>query len=239
MTQRRLPSVDWIAFGVGLTALALHYLWPPLISVAALAVFLPALLREAGWLRDADEFTLGVMRRAGFHALLAVVGLFLLNFVLAHAGAYAASERFGPSGDEIPRKLTLGVYLVSYLMQYWGARQGVYRILLGFAVLTLAPLVGFTRPAYGSVFRRYEAGITVATALVLAALALLVRARPRLGGGVLVVLFGVVTLLLAWQARDLQLLRGSVGVFLQVALGFGCSGWALLRESRTARDLAE
>jgi len=239
MTHRRLPSVDWIAFGVGLIALALHYLWPPLISVAAAAVFLPALLREAGWLRDADEFTLGVMRRAGFHALLAVVGLFLLNFVLTHAGAYEASKHFGPSGDELPRKLTLGVYLVSYLLQYWGARQGVYRIFLGLAVVTLAPLVGFTRPAYGSEFRQYEADIAVATALVMAALALLVRARPRLGGGVLVALFGVATLLLAWQARDLQLLRGGVGVFLQVALGFGCTGWALLRESRTARDLAE
>lgn len=79
----------------------------------------------------------------------------------------------------------------------------------------------------------------IAFGVGLAALALLVRARPCLGGDVLVVLFGVVTLLLAWQARDHQLLRGSVGVFLQVALGFGCTGWALLRESRTASDLAE
>lgn len=193
---------------MGLTALALHYLWPPLISVAAAAVFLPVLLREAGWLRDADEFTLGVMRRAGFHALLAVEGLFLLNFVPAHPGACEASERPGPSGDELPRKLTLGVYLVGYLVQYWGARQGVYRTFLGLAVLTLAPLVGLARPAYGAEFRLYGSGVTVATALVLAALALLVRARPRLGGGVLVALLGVVTLLLAWQARDLQWLRG-------------------------------
>jgi hypothetical protein len=44
---------------------------------------LPSALRELGILRDADEYTLGAMRRAGFHAALAVAAMLALGHGLA------------------------------------------------------------------------------------------------------------------------------------------------------------
>ena len=137
-------------------------------------------------------------------------------------------------GSETLRKALIWVFLISYLIQYWGARGGVARVLLGAAVMTLAPVAFLLKPGDypwpgtlaavadrqcrrswprwpgSSTARRAPAAILlVAVCIVaLAALAKTGLADPRVGWGV-------------------------ISVMLQAALVFGVTGVALLRETRT------
>ena len=230
-TVRRLPSADWIAFGIAVAALCLHYVFPPITGFLILAVFAPSVLREIGVLKDADEWTRGIMHRAGFHGLLAVGGLIALNYLLVLIGWFESSKDLPmPFTDETMRKAVIWVFLVSYLIQYWGPREGVFRILMATAVVGLAPLFGAARhPEYVGTYL-LGAGIN---ALVMVVPALLVRRWPRLGGGVLLflfcalVVFGVSTV----TPSNIEAARwGMISVWLQAGLIFGITGIALLRE---------
>ncbi len=231
-TVRRLPSADWIAFGVVLSALFLQYLWPAIMGFIIVAVFMPSLLREIGVLRDADEWTRGIMHRAGFHGLLAVGGIIALNYLLILFGWFEPTEKLRlPFSDETMRKAVIWVFLVSYLIQYWGAREGVFRILLGAALVGLAPLIAVTR--YPDHLGIYLLGSLINAAVMLGP-AFLVRRWPRLGAGVLLfllcalVVFGASTV----TASNLEAARwGMIQVWLQAGLIFGITGLALLRET--------
>jgi len=231
-TVRRLPSADWIAFGVALSALFLQYLWPAVMGFIIVAVFAPSVLREIGVLRDADEWSRGIMHRAGFHGLLAVGGIIALNYLLILFGWFEPTEELRlPFADETMRKAVIWVFLVSYLIQYWGAREGVFRILLGAALVGLAPLVAVVR--YPDHLGTYLLGSLINAAVMLGP-AFLVRGWPRLGAGVLLfllcalVVFGVTTV----TPSNLEAARwGMIQVWLQAGLIFGITGLALLRES--------
>ena len=229
---RPLPSADWIAFGIGALGLAIQYLYPPALTLVAMAVFVPSFLREVGWLGDADELTIEVMHRAGFHALLAVAMLIFLNHLLPAVGWFdPAGSDFGD--DAFPaeplRKAVVWVFLLSYLIQYWGTRQGVTRILLGLALMLLTSLVGL--------FRHFDEqgfafiGVTVGSALVFVAASVLVHRRPRLGGLALLGLGSVLLVLGAREMRDPRITWGMLSILLQVLLVFGVTGLALLRET--------
>lgn len=233
---RRLPSLDWLAFGIGMGAMFLHYLWPPLLAVVALAVFAPSVLRELGIIRDADEYTLGVMRRAGFHAALAAGALIFLDHGLAVLGLYPDVKMSGEPtvlGAETLRKALIWVFLISYLIQYWGARGGVARVLLGAAIMTLAPVAFLLRPeAYP------WPGTLVAMAIgssgVMAAMAWIVSRAPRAGGFMLVAVCIVALAALAKTGlTDPRVRWGVISTMLQAALVFGVTGVALLREAKT------
>jgi hypothetical protein len=128
--------------------------------------------------------------------------------------------------------IPLGVFLVSYLIQYWEAREGVFRILLGMAAMTVTAMVGYLRVECEPGFRLIAMGSVLGTASGLVGLAVLVRTRPWLGARILIALTAVVTVFLGWMALEPRLLWGSVQGIVQVGLVFGCTGWALLRESR-------
>ena len=233
---RKLPSLDWLAFGIGVGAMFLHYLWPPLLAVVALAVFAPSILRELGIIKDADEYTLGVMRRAGFHAALAVGALIFLDHALAimglHPGRQSPAEPM-VLGSETLRKALIWVFLISYLIQYWGARGGVARVLLGAAVMTLAPVAFLLSPGdypWPGTF----AAVAIGSAVVMAALAWIVNRTPRAGGALLVTVCIVALAALAKTGlADPRARWGVISVMLQAALVFGVTGVALLRETRT------
>lgn len=234
---RRLPSADWVAFGIGLAAMFLSYLRPALMGLVAVAVFAPSALRELGILRDADEYTLGVMRRAGFHAALAVAAMLALDYGLALAGLYPAEPLSDATvlGAETLRKAAVWVFLLSYLIQYWGARGGAVRVLLGVAVMSLAPLVAFLRPDLQESMRPLAGTmvvVTVANAVVLAGLALVVRRWPRAGGGLLVVACVAFLAVMAGTGLDNPRARwGVIAAMVQAALVYGVTGVALLRET--------
>ena len=222
---RRLPSVDWFAFGIGVTAFALQHRWWWLQGVAAAAITLPSVLREIGVLKDADEFTRTVARRAGFHAMAFVSGLYLLTIILHQCGVAD-----GTLGSAETVKITEAIFLISYLLQYWGAREGVFRLFLGSAAVTASGLAGFWRPENPTTFRLTALGALLGFALFQSGLALLVRMHPRAAGRALMLLMVGATGFYAWVSTD----SGTwplVGGILQIALFFGVTGWVLLRES--------
>ena len=71
---RRFANADWI----GLALVTLGFTLSMTVGTMRWAAFLwlggclPLLLREAGWLRDGDEYQRQHMRRAGLHAFLAM-----------------------------------------------------------------------------------------------------------------------------------------------------------------------
>ena len=228
---KKLPSADWIAFGVGVAAMALHYVYPPLLSLVAFAVFAPSILRELGVLNDADELARQIMHRAGFHSALMACALIFLNH-LAPALGFQTNEITGHHllGGEIMRKGVVWVFVVSYLIQYWGAREGVYRMLLVVALMTMASLVGFLSGPGNE--RLLFASVTIGISLAIALLGLLVRRWPRTGGGVLSVIFIGFLALSLINIRDPKMTVGMVSTLIQTAMIFGVTGMALLRESR-------
>ncbi len=147
--SRRLPSIDWIALGLGVLALALSRIqapgWSSWVGLVGLAVFGPPLLRELGWLKDEDEFSRDMRWRAGFHAALILALFLFLNkalypLIASHPDAMARKIWFFPP-DYLRESLVL-VFLLSFLIQYWGAPKGVFRILLGIAGISIIELVG-------------------------------------------------------------------------------------------------
>jgi hypothetical protein len=194
-------------------------------------------LREIGVLKDVDEWSRGIMHRAGFHGLLAVGGLISLNYLSVLTGRYEPTAVMpAPFSDEMVRKAVVWVFLVSYLIQYWGPREGVFRILMAAAVVGLAPLFALGRhPDHAGIYLA-GAGINAAVMIVPA---LLVRRWPRLGGGVLLlflcalVIFGATAMDLPDDVTSSTVVVarwGMISVWLQAGLIFGITGVALLRE---------
>ncbi len=234
MTMRRLPSADWMAFGVALAAVFLKYLEPTLMTFIALVVFLPSILREVGVLGDGDEWSRGIMHRAGFHAVLAAVAVVTLDYLTVNFGGFdQKGQGIWPLGSSMMRLTVTWVFLVSYVIQYWGAREGVFRILLVEALLFMSPIL--------TVFRNEYPGQTALVALsavvgagIFVGLAFLARRWPRPGALLLVLLLlaqmgGLVraTTLGGWS-------WGFASSVLQAFLVFGISAVVLWRERAQA-----
>ncbi len=209
-------------------------MWPPLLGITLLAVIAPSVLRETGLLRDADEFTRGVMHRAGFHALAVVILLVAANYLLiatrlydplAHASAGITTQ---PFPDETIRKALVWVFLISYLIQYWGAPGGVAWVLVGAAVMTVVPLVILLRPEPYP-WPGLLTAITCGTAAAMVGLAWFVRRRPRIAGWVLLTLFAVILVFSGRPMTDSRVAWSMLSVIFQVALVFGVTGVALLK----------
>ncbi len=230
----KLLSADWLAFGVAVLALFFQYVFPPLMIVVAAAVFVPSALREMGLLHDADEWTIRIMHRAGFHALLVTALLIFLGHLAPALGWVDQAGQIGPETPfvgETLRRAVVWVFLISYLLQYWGGRQGTFRILLGVAVMNLAPLVGMIRHAgmYGGRQNLFFLTVLGAAGLFVA-LAFLARSFPRPTGWLLLTLCGVVVVFMGGQAGDSNGLWGGLALVFQVLLIMGTTGLALVRE---------
>lgn len=102
----------------------------------AAGVFGPPLLREAGLLRDRDEFQRTASLRAGHRAYLAG-GLFLAAVTIVRSWGFAnlSHDAFSASAS---LTVMLVVYLVSYLTSYWGAQKAAFRVLFTFGLFWLA-----------------------------------------------------------------------------------------------------
>ena len=223
---RRLPSADWLAFGLAVvfSAFWMHILVP-------VAVFLPSLLRELGLLKDGDEYTRRVMYRAGFHALLVSA---LLVFATWAAAIPTGTHYTGSllTGETL-RKIIMYTFVVSYLLQYWGSREGSFRILLGMSLWILLPL---SRMLVASQF--FPAGYgwgVVAISASIAGLAFLVRRWPRLGGVLLLVVF-VFAVVAGWGLLGTP--DAAWSILLQACILPGAMGVALLRGSGPQEDVS-
>lgn len=239
--SRRMPSADWLAFGVALAAVFLKYLEPALMSIIALVVFLPSILRELGVLKDADEWTRGIMHRAGFHAALMVVAILTVNYVAVNAGWFEAGpDRRWPLEVQFFRLGVVWIFLVSYVIQYWGARDGVFRILLVVGAMNLAPAMILARGDQQMSWSQggWLALLGGAIACVLfVGLAYLVRRRPRLGASVLLVILVasvVATMVTGLQGREPRQAWDFASSLLQHGIVLGVTAAALFLGERTA-----
>lgn len=233
LTLKRLPSADWLAFGVALAAVFLKYLEPAVMSIIALVVFLPSILRETGVLHDIDEWTRGIMHRAGFHAAMAVVALLTVNYAAVQFGWFAdTAHGHWPLEVQVFRLAAMWVFLVSYVIQYWGAREGVFRILVVAGVLNLAPVAVLLRPDNTMPAAAMSLAAAVAC-LLLVGLAFIVRRWPRAGAAVMAAVLLAGAALVFGVAAGTSTSRWSFAAsVLQNAIVFGVTAIALFCENR-------
>lgn len=128
--DRRPPLATLIAsfFVVGgLLLFEVSWVFPVL---AAVAMFLPGILREMGWLKDKDEFQLLASRRAGYHAYLAG-GLFAFLQVVWFRLAEPAVKFPGALLENVLIVMWF-TWLLSSLIAFWGPHRCARRILLVF-----------------------------------------------------------------------------------------------------------
>ncbi len=250
-SSRRLPSIDWIALGLAVVGLSLSRVpapgWGSWAGLFGLAVFGPPLLRELGILKDEDEYTRDIRWRAGFHAALVMALLVFLNKVLypmiaSHPDAMARKTLFFPV-DYLRQSLVL-VFLLSYLIQYWGPPKGVFRILLGVAGLSIIELL----PVLSSLKDDHWmfALPVLAIAAIATGLAFLTRVKPRPGGYLLlflgIVFAGVVLNVITTMPDDSQIQGGldfRLGTFRSTAMilfVFGATGISLLKADQEDVD---
>ncbi len=226
--NKPLPSLDWIAFGVAFACAALGTVVHQLNILVPVALFLPSLLRELGLVHDKDEFTQQIMHRAGFHALL-VTALVVFS-VWAFARQFTEQFSIDLLTGETLRKVIMYTFVVSYLLQYWGSREGSFRILLGMALWSLTPLVAMLK--HPEMFAHGFGGsvLVVAMALAQVGLAFVVRYWPRLGGVLLVAAWvvsvgsamgmlgeGVLTFAVPSLVLQASILPGAMGLALLLA----------------------
>jgi hypothetical protein len=249
--SRRLPSIDWIALGIGVLGLVLSRIQIPggsnWVGLIGLAVFGPPLLRELGWLKDDDEYSRNIRWRAGFHAVLAVGLLIFLNkllFPLIQSHPDAATGKYTFFPNETMRQYLVVAFLFSYLIQYWGPPLGVFRILLGVAGMTLLEgfLVIVIQRNHPEVYSLVILGIVA----LLVGMAFFTRWKPRIGGIVLLLL-GVSSMVIlvrdfltlppdAEMYDGLAVRMGFVKIGAQSLLVFGVTSLSLLLGNRDEND---
>ena len=121
-----MVSVLLVAAGLVLGA-TVDMTWWVLFAAGA---FGPPLLREAGLLRDQDEFQRLAARRAGHRAYLAG-GLFLCLVTIAkQAGTQNLDHNDFPAAAALT--VMVMTYFLSYVMSFWGAQRAAFRILVAF-----------------------------------------------------------------------------------------------------------
>lgn len=241
-TPMRLLTADRI--GLGLVALGMvgAVVNLPMLALASLGVLGPPLLRELGWLKDDDDFTRQAAHKAGFHAMVVILGLLVIDRLLMRVGD-SLPPAFDRHGLYYPLENTistgLAVFAISYVMQYWGVRVGAVRVVVGAGVLVV--LTGVSNILIGLRFglNRVDFGFFLVTPFILA-LALLVNRRPRLGGGLILALVAAAVIGLARMMAGLDSMPDHVaeqGMFWGLATAmvslvviFGPVGIALLRE---------
>jgi hypothetical protein len=200
---------------------------PAFLAVAGLGAFGPALLREAGLLRDHDEFQREAAASASGHGYLAG-GLFVTAVLVAKG--WSRGDTPDPEAELwlMALGVMLGARFLSYVGRYWDAQKAAFRILVGFGTFWLL----FVLLSHGA-----EPAALAIEALVVPVpfflLAFLSRRFPRAAGAVLLCLVGAG----AWffgvfrhrpDGRYLVVLP----VVLFLLLPLACAGVGLLRVGR-------
>jgi hypothetical protein len=229
-----LPSADWLAVGLAVLGLVLSRFNFHFAALLALGVFGPSLLREVGVLKDSDEWQREIMHRAGFHTSLTLALFVFLNRVLPRFDHQFPELHHGLGvWFDVPFlwKTLVMVFLISYLLQYWGGRSGVARLLLGFGSVWLVDvLINFSRIPGQGLFL----GVGLALVVFMYLLAWSAGRFPRPTGIILLFLMASLFVLGAWTLKDLstEMAVGMVESQIHILLMFGVTGWALLRSHR-------
>lgn len=230
---RKLLSADWVAVGLAMLGLVLGRLSLPLTGVLGLAVFGPAVLREVGLLRDADEWVRSVMHRAGFHAAVALALFIFLGRVLPAFESPYPDLGLGKGawfGQTFLWQTLVLVFLVSYLIQYWGAVPGSARILVGFGCFMMLD-GGVLAVRHGMWANVWPLGVS-ALMMFLLGWAAVQWHRPV--GGILLLICAIPLVLWLAVGRELSqdMLAQMVASLVHTLLIFGVTGLVLVRSGK-------
>jgi hypothetical protein len=231
---RKLPSADWVAVGLAMLGLVLGRLSLPLTGILGLAVFGPALLREVGLLGDSDEWMRSVMHRAGFHAAVALALFIFLGRVLPHYDSpypELITEKGVWFGPTFLWQTLVMVFLISYLIQYWGSVSGSARILMGFGCFLFLD-GGVLAVRHGMWANVWPLGVSALFMLLLGWAAL---RWPRIIGGILLLICAVPLIL--WLTTRMShwstdMMARMVASMVHTVLVFGVTGAVLIRSAR-------
>jgi hypothetical protein len=134
--RRRLPVVRLASVALVVLGFALTSWTEWALLLVAFGAFGPGLLREFGRLADQDEFQRLAAYRAGFHAFLATGVAGFAVFAWLRGGGRPA-----PDAADVPAVLLAVLWftwLLSSLVQFWGAEKAAARLLVAFGVVWLA-----------------------------------------------------------------------------------------------------
>ncbi len=219
-----IASVALVVAGLFLGA-TVNMAWLILLAVGS---FGPGLLREAGLLKDRDEFQHQITIRSGYRAYLAG-GIFLTAVVIARTwGLRNLDDTAFPAGPVLA--LMLVTYFISYLTGYWGAQKAAFRILIAFGSfwMVFSILSGL---AEGVVSILMQCLVPLPFFL----LAFLSRRWPRVVG-LFLVLFGIVAFFSFDLYKALGERPGQLFVVVLLFLPLVYSGIALWIGARRAPD---
>ena len=140
----KISSIQAISGGLVLSGFLLTNIsWWFFLLVGA-GAFGPGLLREAGWLRDKDEFQRRAEWRAAYHAWL-VAGITAVGLI----AWIRSGDRVIDQPQELPTlflALLWFTWFLSSLLAYWGPQKTAARVLTAFGVawliFTIASNVG-------------------------------------------------------------------------------------------------
>jgi hypothetical protein len=170
-------------------------------ALIAVGLFGPWLLRGLGVLKQ-DEFREEAARRAAEIAL-ATTGLFLVGVLVANGMGGTYSEAVKITYDEVPASLPLVILALSYqiasLIRFWGVRVAASRIFFGLGMVWICLAVGALFLEEDPVSAG-DLAVFVLITLGFMGLAFLSLRRPRIAGGVALLL----SLLLIWATGFLQ-----------------------------------
>jgi hypothetical protein len=221
--------VSGLGFIVGI-ALAI-ILTPYFALFAAVAAFLPDLLRLAGYLRDIDEFQAEVAGNAA-RAAVAVAAVYLA-LMYAAADTLLQDPESQQSAWLIAFALILATRYLVYVVSYWNPRLAALRVLFAFggfwaAFIALSEWGSWTAMAI-------EALVVV---VPFAVAGLLARRFPRVvGWGCLALAVGAIVFFNLH--RMLQGDLGAFTVFVLIPVPLATIGAGLIRHGREVSDEEE
>jgi hypothetical protein len=232
----RMPRADWIAFICAAAILCLAYAWPPVQSFAALAIFAPAVLRDINVLRDGGQRARDAAYRAGFHAFVLLVAMFLISHILVRCGVIVEDigSRTPILSESYLRGLLVAAYLVSYVLQMFGPRDGSFAILLGAALMSLAPVPAILMGQRSAGFVPAGVIVLAAIAAVMVTAACAARSWPRPVGWALSATFMVGVVVIPILGRGSLPAEAQISALVQLGLAFGSTGLALLKREHGA-----
>lgn len=237
---RRLPSADRVGLGLAFLGFYLGRLLqnPVAQAIPWIVVLGLPLLRETGLIRDADERIRALVRRAGLHAFLVTGCLLVANRMLFKFAAHMPQlPEHSALYYSLPSLLStlVCVYLVSYLLQYWGAHEGGFRILMGFAAILLVETMWAL--VYNTMMDASAYGLMAGLVVGLVLMAFGCRRWPRGVGGLLLcfVVLGMADFSVDMvQSIDMHVFWARLDSLVSAGvLVGGLGGYLILRGRRT------
>jgi hypothetical protein len=164
---------------------------PRFVLIIAIGVLGPHVVRALDRTGEPDEFRAEILRRSGFRSYLVVCAVLIAVIAVSSSGGSLAGSDL-PLQADVLLVTALLVFYLSYLLEFWGARDGSIRVFLAFGLLAFIQS-GVVLTQRGSVSLWWASVVELLGIVVIYFIPVLtIRRWPRVSG-VILTLWGVVT----------------------------------------------